>query len=96
MQPQGHVQFLLSHLDFGMSIQEANDVLRWRHTSGLEVRLEHGFPQDTIDAMRKLGHHVVPSDGTHFGGSQAILIHPETGVYLGASDPRKDGAAIGY
>lgn len=96
MQPQGHVQYLLSHLDFGMTIQEANDVPRWQHTVGRTVLMEHGMPRDTMAALERMGHHIIPAAGGDFGGAQAIMVHPETGVYLGASDPRKDGAALGY
>lgn len=96
MQPQGHVQFLLSHLDFGLTIQEATDTPRWRHIGDTLLLMEHGTPHSTMDALRRLGHNVVPSDGSEFGGAQAILVDPETGTYFGASDPRKDGAAIGY
>ena len=96
MQPQGHVQFLLSHLDFGLGIQEAVDTPRWRHTTGTELLLEHGTPRSTIEALRLLGHTVVPSHGSLFGGAQAILVDPGTGTYFGASDPRKDGMALGY
>ena len=31
-----------------------------------------------------------------YGGYQAILRDPETGVYYGASESRKDGQAAGY
>lgn len=96
MQPQGHVQFLLGHLDFGLNIQESNDAPRWRHTSGLGVKLEHGTPRETMAALAKLGHKVEPDNGGAFGGCQAILVDPATGTYIGASDPRKDGAALGY
>ncbi len=96
MQPQGHVQFLLSHLDFGLGIQEAIDAPRWRHTASTDLLVEHGTPRSTIEALRALGHTVVPSHGSRFGGAQAILVDPTTGTYFGASDPRKDGAAIGY
>ncbi len=95
MQPQGHVQFLLNHIDFGMTIQEAIDTPRFRHISGLEVLLEHGTPRETMDALRKKGHIIVPRGSEFFGGSQAILVDPATGTFLGASDPRKDGAALG-
>jgi len=40
------------------------------------------------------GHDVVTPEGP-IGGAQAIVIH-DTGVLEGASDPRKDGCAIGY
>lgn len=96
MQPQGHVQFLLAHIDHGLTIQEAADMPRWRHYSGLDVRVERGFPQETVDALESLGHDVNWGNYSAFGGAQAVMIHPESGAYLAASDPRKDGAAIGY
>jgi len=95
MQPQGHVQFLTSHLDFGLTIQEAIDTPRWRHTrSGL--LLEHGSQRTVMDGLEALGHRVSPAHGDQFGGAQAIRVDPETGTYEGASDSRKDGAALGY
>ncbi len=96
MQPQGHVQLLLHHLDFGLGIQEAVDVPRWFHAQGRIVLVEHGTPRATIEALRGLGHEVHPAGLRFFGGAQVVQVHPETGVYLGASDPRKDGAALGY
>jgi gamma-glutamyltranspeptidase/glutathione hydrolase len=96
MQPQGHVQFLLHHLDFGLGIQEAIDVPRWFHAQGKIVLIEHGTPRATIEALRALGHEVHPAGLRYFGGAQAIAVDAQSGVYLGASDPRKDGAALGY
>lgn len=96
MQPQGHVQMLLSHLVFGRNIQEAVDGLRWRHYSGLGVSLEQGTPLETLTALVRMGHQVSLSGGGSFGGAQVILVDPKTGTYFGASDPRKDGAALGY
>ena len=96
MQPQGHVQFLLHHLDFGLGVQEAIDVPRWFHAQGQIVLIEHGTPRATIDALRALGHDVQPAGLRYFGGAQAIEVDPRSGVYLGGSDPRKDGAALAY
>jgi gamma-glutamyltranspeptidase/glutathione hydrolase len=96
MQPQGHVQFLLSHLDFGLNIQEAASVPRWRHIKDLEVRLESGTPDAVMEGLKALGHEAKPGAFVLFGGAQAILRDPETGTYFGASDPRKDGMALGF
>ena len=96
MQPQGHVHFLSAHLDHGLNIQEAIDLPRWRHMGGLEVRLERGISEATHDALGRLGHDARPGSYTLFGSAQAIMVHPETGVLWGASDSRRDGAALGY
>ncbi len=45
--------------------------------------------------MEARGHIVEYTTGP-FGGYQAIWRDPDTGVYFGASEMRKDGAAIGY
>jgi gamma-glutamyltranspeptidase/glutathione hydrolase len=95
-QPQGHVQMLTGLLDFGLTPQEAIDAPRWRHTAGRQVLLEHGTPRATFDALAARGHAVEPADGFAFGGAQAILVHSPTGTLVGASDPRKDGCALGY
>jgi gamma-glutamyltranspeptidase/glutathione hydrolase len=108
MQPQGHVQIITNMIDFGLNVQEAGDAARWRHggsssetgeagaTAGVGVvRVESGVPQPVRDALAALGHVVEDGDGG-FGGYQAIVRDPETGVLHGASEMRKDGAAQGY
>ena len=53
-----------------------------------------GFAADVVHALEALGHTTrVDSD---MGDVQAIAIDPATGLRLGASDPREDGAAVGY
>jgi len=106
MQPQGHVQIVVNMIDFGMNVQEAGDAARFRHAgsstaTGIpadgvgELELESGYGPAIREDMSRRGH--VPVDGNGgFGGYQAIWRDPETGVYHGASEMRKDGHAAGY
>jgi gamma-glutamyltranspeptidase/glutathione hydrolase len=104
MQPQGHVQILLNMIDFKMNLQEAGDAPRINHYGTLPVRghianvgivdLESGFPEESIRALQAMGHILGSDQIGIFGGYQAILFDGK--VYYGASDPRKDGQAVGY
>ncbi len=106
MQPQGHVQVLVNHIDFGMDLQAAGDAPRVRHagssqptggtmTDGGTVYLEPGYPDALVEALEALGHRV--RRGTSgFGGYQAIKRDDAAGRYIGASESRKDGHAAGY
>ena len=106
MQPQGQVQILVNLIDFGMNLQEAGDVPRVRHDGsseptdevmhdGGQVVLEVGASPATVKALQARGHKVKVENDGDFGGYQAILRN-EQGVYFGASESRKDGAAQGY
>ncbi|WDI30379.1 gamma-glutamyltransferase [Hyphococcus flavus] len=112
MQPQGHVQILINLFDYGMNLQEAGDAARLNHSGGRAstdrlgeapdnalgvLNVEAGVPEATIDALRAMGHDVnVVENGVMFGGYQAIMRNPETGVYWGATEMRKDGTVAGY
>jgi gamma-glutamyltranspeptidase / glutathione hydrolase len=106
MQPQGHVQIVVNLIDFGMNLQEAGDAPRARHdgsseptgekmTDGGLVVLEVGARPETVKALEALGHKVKIANDGDSGGYQAIMRNAE-GVYFGASESRKDGAAQGY
>ncbi|MDQ1092075.1 gamma-glutamyltranspeptidase/glutathione hydrolase [Xanthomonas sacchari] len=108
MQPQGHVQILMNLIDFHMNLQEAGDAPRIQHDGsteptgqatamrdGGELNLETGFSYDTIRELMRKGHRVIFADGP-YGGYQAIARDPDSGVYYGASESRKDGQAAGY
>ena len=109
MQPQGHVQIVVNMVDYGMNLQEAGDAARWQHlgsteptdsqatylTNGGYLQLEKGVPYETARELMKKGHDVRYALG-EFGGYQAIMKDPKTGVYYGASESRKDGQAAGY
>jgi len=105
-QPQGHSQIVMNVIDFGMSPQQAGDQPRVEHsgssspwgsktTNGGRLTFEHGVPDTVKMALAEMGHQVKPNVGAH-GGYQAIWRTDEPRIYYGGSDPRKDGAAIGY
>lgn len=106
MQPQGHAQIVVNMVDFGMNVQEAGDAARFNDDTGRipggavssthgTLFIESGVPAIEQDKLRNLGHNVQAKPGI-FGGYQAIWRDPDTGVYHGASEMRKDGQAIGY
>jgi len=96
MQPQGHVQFLLAHLDHGFNMQQSMDIPRWKHEKELLVYLEQGNVPAAFDGLKALGHDAKQANFLTFGSAQAIHRNPDTGVLTGASDSRRDGLALGY
>jgi gamma-glutamyltranspeptidase/glutathione hydrolase len=94
MQAQGHAQFLINHLVFGMDIQQAMDVGRFRHQSGMTVVLEPAISDSVINGLRALGHDARLGAAGLFGGSQAIAKLAKG--YVAGSDSRKDGHAAGH
>jgi gamma-glutamyltranspeptidase/glutathione hydrolase len=95
MQPQGHVQVLVRIADHGQNPQAACDGPRFRWVQGIQVSCEKGFPQPTLDELRRRGHDLVAVDDyNQFGSCQAIW--RLDGGYLAASDPRRDGQAAAF
>jgi gamma-glutamyltranspeptidase / glutathione hydrolase len=97
-QAQAHAQFVANVVDFGMTIQQAIDAPRFsKHTfAGCDVQIEDRFPATTRAALTALGH-VLTVQGAYseeMGGGQAVRRDFAAGVNYGASDPRKDGAAV--
>ncbi len=92
-QPNGHARVVSNMLDFGMDPQAALDAPRSFSDQG-DMQVERGYSDQVRQELADLGHSVsIPH--TAIGGAQAILMH-ENGVLEGASDPRKDGCAMGY
>ena len=103
-QPQIHAQTYVSMIDYGRNIQEAVEAPRWlsgRFALGENrdtLHIESRFPADTIDELARRGH---PLDrwgpfNELAGHAHGITIDPDSGLRMGGSDPRSDGAAIGY
>jgi gamma-glutamyltranspeptidase/glutathione hydrolase len=101
MQPQGHLQVVNALVDDDLNPQEALDRPRWCLEAGTGdsvLLLEEGIPLKTMAALAAKGHRVQPVSGQSravFGSGQ-IILRDANGVLYGGSDPRKDGAAVGY
>ena len=91
-QSAGHARFVTNLTDYGMDLQTAIDAPRC--FSGAEGMLvERGYSDQVRAELAALGHPVSIPD-TPLGGAQAIRIDGD--ILIGASDPRKDGCALGY
>lgn len=92
-QPTGHARFLSNLTDHGLGLQQSIDAPRAFADQGV-VKVERGYPDSVKQQLADLGH-VVEIPETPLGGAQAIRMRDD-GVLEGASDPRKDGCALGY
>jgi len=106
MQPQGHTQVLVNLIDFEMNLQEAGDAARYHHEgsssptgsvmrTGGTLFLESGVTDDVRRELLRRGHRLSDEPG-RYGGYQAVMRDPQSGVYAGATESRKDGCALGY
>ena len=100
MQPQGHVQTLVRMIDHGQNPQAACDAPRWRGNTGLDINVESAMDPATVAGLRARGHHIGVIDDPYqdFGAGQFIwrLGDPAAEGYIAASDPRRDGQAVGF
>jgi gamma-glutamyltranspeptidase / glutathione hydrolase len=97
-QSQAHAQFIANVVDFKMNIQAAMEAARFtkRTFTGCDVQMENRIPQKTREELTAKGHKILVM-GTYsaaMGGGQAVLRDFANGINYGASDPRKDGAAV--
>ncbi len=95
MQPQGHVQMMVRLFVYGQNPQAAADAPRWHLCEDGQLALEPGVAPEAADELAALGHRIL--DGPPpwgYGGAQLIL--RREGAYCAASDPRKDGQAVGF
>jgi gamma-glutamyltranspeptidase/glutathione hydrolase len=90
------LQSLIDSIDFKLDPQQAVTAPRFHHQWMPDsLMVESGHPKDVLDKLRDWGHDVQPSPYP-MGAVQLIARDPSTGAWLGATDPRRDGAALGY
>ncbi|WP_138754057.1 gamma-glutamyltransferase [Paenibacillus sinopodophylli] len=101
-QPQTQTAIITRMIDYGMDPQQAINEPRWvwGRTWGeptQELKIEGRVSQEVLDSLAKAGHtvrKVKEFDGI-MGHAHAIK-RDEQGFLQGGSDPRCDGAAIGW
>ena len=97
-QAQAHAQFVSNVVDHGMNIQAALEAPRFtkKAIGGCDVTVENRISREVRDALTAKGHklEVVGDFSNDMGGGQAVIHDSATGLNWGASDPRKDGAAV--
>lgn len=95
MQPQGHLQVVTDLIDFGLEPQQCLDAPRWRWREGLTVEIEKSFSKEAAASLAAAGHNIKEvEEAAGFGRGQIIVKQGE--VYAGGTEPRCDGAVIGY
>ena len=85
---------VLHVIDYGMDVSEAVSAPRFHHQWQPDrLAVEDEVPRDVVEALRARGHEVsVESD---WSAAEAIVLDPD-GAHWGGTDPRRDGAALGY
>ncbi len=90
MQPQGHVQVVMNHVDFHMDPQQALDAPRWQWMRDGRVTVESRFDPNLARALERRGHAVsMDLDTPSFGRGQMIIRLPN-GVLAGGTESRTD------
>jgi gamma-glutamyltranspeptidase len=102
-QSQTQAAMVTPMIDRRLSPQDAIEAPRllYGRTWGAKannVRLEARVPQEVVQGRQRRGRpsEIVEPYAHIMGHAGAILIEPENHVLYGASDPRSDGAALGY
>jgi len=91
------LQVLMNVVDYGMNIRQAVDASRIHHQWLPDtLRYEQAaFSKDVAQELKRRGFILAERPG-HQGRVETIMIDPNNGLYLGVSDSRGPGLAVGY
>jgi gamma-glutamyltranspeptidase/glutathione hydrolase len=97
-QAQAHAQFVSNVVDHGMNIQAALEAPRFTKLTfeGCDVIMENRVSEVARGGLTAKGHEIQVQGAfsSLVGGGQSVMRDFGAGVNYGASDPRKDGAAV--
>ena len=90
LQPQGHVQVVMNHVDFHLDPQQALDAPRWQWLRDGRVTVECRFDPSLARALERRGHRIsVDLDTPSFGRGQ-MIVRLSNGVLVGGTESRTD------
>jgi gamma-glutamyltranspeptidase/glutathione hydrolase len=97
-QTQFLTQILCNLFDFNMDLQEAVEAPRWQSEAEGRIELESRFTTDVSEFLRQQDYDVKIAGPWEFalGGAEAVFLHKNAKVLMGAADPRREGYALGY
>jgi gamma-glutamyltranspeptidase/glutathione hydrolase len=96
------LEIITNVIDHGMPVAQAVEAPRIHHQWLPDVLSyeRYGMSADTAAVLTAMGHTLVERrsyEGAYQGDGETIMIDPNSGLRLGAADPRKpDSAAVGY
>jgi len=96
------LQVIVNVIDFDMTLQQAVDAGRIHHQwlPDFIYWEPNDLQADTRAALERMGHKFREKPGFSeldtLGHAGSVMIDPQTGMRLGASDPRRGGAAVGW
>jgi len=97
-QAQAHAQYVSNVADHHMNIQAALEAPRFTKMTfpGCDVMIESRVSPTVREKLASKGHQIElrGAFASAVGGGQAVMRDCGTGTNYGASDPRKDGAAV--
>ncbi len=95
MQPQGHLQVVVNLVDYLMNPQSALDAPRWRFMEQDLVLLESQVNPNIVMDLVERGHQIRLAPPRMFGKGQ-IILRQDNNILVAASEPRRDGVALGF
>lgn len=99
MQPQGHMQTMVRLIDYRQNPQALLDAPRWKidaTQSPVTLDLETAVPEPVRAELKRMGHGSEAASDTYMDFGAGQFIYKLDGAYLAASDPRRDGQAVGF
>ena len=96
MQPQGHLQVVMNHVDFHLDPQQALDAPRWQWLRDGRVVVEPRFDETLAQGLLQRGHDLSRSDDVASFGRGQMIVRLPNGVLVGGTESRTDSNIACY